>query len=84
MLAFVFTAFLLVFGRLVLGPKLSEWIGDLVGLGSIFEWIWWVAQWPILVGGLLLAFAVVFFLGPNVDHPRWKFLSFGSAVAVVV
>ena len=84
MLAFVLVAFLLVFGLLVLGPKLSDWVGSAVGLGSIFQWIWWAAQWPILLGGLLLAFAVVLYLGPNVDHPHWKFLSFGSVVAVVV
>ena len=84
MLAFVLIAFMLVFGLLVLGPKLSGWIGDLLGLGSVFEWTWWIAQWPVLLGGLLLAFAVVLYLGPNVEHPRWKFLTFGSVVAVLV
>jgi membrane protein len=84
MLAFVLAAFLLVFGLLVLGPLLSGWVGDALGLGTAFQWIWWVAQWPILIGGLLLAFAVVLYLGPNVEHPRWTFLTFGAVVAVVV
>jgi membrane protein len=84
MLAFVLAAFLLVFGLLVLGPLLSGWVGDALGLGTAFQWIWWVAQWPILIGGLLLAFAVVLYLGPNVEHPRWTFHTFGAVVAVVV
>jgi membrane protein len=84
MLVFILIAFLLVFGLLVLGPKLSGWMGDLIGLGSVFEWTWWIAQWPVLLGGLLLAFAVVLYVGPNVEHPRWKFLSFGAVVAVFV
>jgi membrane protein len=83
-LAFVLAAFLLVFGLLVLGPQLSGWVGDALGLGTAFQWIWWAAQWPVLLAGLLLAFAVVLYLGPNVDHPQWKFLTFGAVVAVLV
>jgi membrane protein len=84
MLAFVFLAFVLVFGLLVLGPKLSHWIGGLVGLGSAFQWIWWIGEWPILLGGLLLAAAAVLHLGPNVERPRWRFLTAGSVAAVAI
>jgi membrane protein len=38
----------------------------------------------LLVAGLLVSFAGILFLGPNVDHPRWKFLSFGAVFAIVV
>jgi membrane protein len=47
-------------------------------------WAWWIAEWPVLLVALLAAFAGVLYLGPNVDHPRWRFLSFGSAFAVIV
>src|ERR687885_625322 len=81
---FVFVAFALAFGLLILGPQLSRWVGSAVGLQSAVHWIWWAAQWPVLILGLLLAFAVVLFIGPNVDHPRWRFLTLGSLVAVVI
>ena len=84
MLAFVFLAFTLVFGLLVLGPVISDAIGRAVGLESAFGWIWWTVQWPVMVLGLLLAFAAVLYLGPNVDHPRWRFVTPGSVVAVVI
>ena len=84
MLALSFVAFSLVFGLLVLGPHLSKWIGDLVGLESTFGWIWWAAQWPILILGLLAVFAGMLALGPNVDHPRWRFLTPGAVIAVVL
>jgi membrane protein len=38
----------------------------------------------VLVGGLLLSFAGILYLGPNIEHPRWKFLSFGATFAVVL
>jgi membrane protein len=84
MAVFVLMASALALGLLVLGPHLSRWIGDAVGHKSVVEIVWWAAQWPILIGGLLLAFAVVYYLGPNVRHPKWQFLSFGSVFAVVV
>jgi len=72
----VIAAFALVFGLLVLGPYLSDW----TGLG----WVWWLAQWPILVGGLLLAFGLVYWLGPNRSAVRFKPISAGSLLAVVI
>jgi membrane protein len=46
--------------------------------------VWWTAQWPILILGLLLSFAAIYYLGPNVDHPRWQFLSIGPVVSVLI
>jgi membrane protein len=77
-------AFALAFGLLVLGPHLSGWIGEAVGIEAVIYWLWWTAQWPLLILGLLVAFSTILYLGPNVDHPRWQFLTFGTALAVVV
>jgi len=74
---------LLVFGLLVLGPHMVTWIGDASGQKTLVSWLWWVAQWPILIAGLLAAFAGIYYLGPNVDHPRWQFLSFGAVFGVL-
>jgi membrane protein len=77
-------AFLLVFGLLVLGPVMSGWIGSALDIEGLMGWLWWVAQWPVLLVGLLAVFATVLYLGPNVDHPRWRFITPGSIFAVVV
>lgn len=77
-------AFLLVFGLLIVGPKLSGWIGDAVGAEAAVRWAWLLGQWPILILALLVAFGAVLFLGPNVDHPRWSFLSVGAGLAVAL
>jgi membrane protein len=77
-------AFLLIFGLLVLGPVMSGWIGDALDIEGVMGWLWWVVQWPVLLAGLLTVFATVLYLGPNVDHPRWRFISLGSVFAVVV
>jgi membrane protein len=84
MLACMLLAFTLSFGLLVLGPALSGWIADAINAETVFKWIWWTAQWPILLLGLTFAFAGILYLGPNVEHPRWQFITPGSVVAVFV
>jgi membrane protein len=84
MLACMLLAFGLSFGLLVLGPLITDWIGSAVGIERVIGWIWWTLQWPVLVGGLLLAFAGLLYLGPNVDHPKFSFITPGSLFAVIV
>ena len=84
MVLLLLLAFALAFGLLVLGPVLSDAIGSAVGLETLVSWLWWTAQWPILLLGLLLSFATILYLGPNVDHPRWRFITLGSVLSVVI
>jgi membrane protein len=77
-------AALLVIGLLVLGPYLERWVGGALDAESATAWIWWTVQWPLLFGGLLFAFAVLLYLGPDIDQPRWRLLTPGAVTAVVV
>jgi len=74
----------LVGAFLVFGPYLERWLGDTVGQPSVTAWIWWTAQWPILVFALLGAFAVLLYLGPDVEQPSWKWVTPGAVVALVI
>jgi len=74
----------LVGALLVLGPVMSDWVGNALGIDALTGWLWWVAQGPILLLGLSAAFAVVLWLGPNVEHPRFVLITPGTAVAVVL
>ena len=82
MTVYIVAAFLLVFGLLVLGPQLSTWLGNATGASGLVKAIWWAAQWPVLLVGLLAAFATLLYLGPDVDQPKWQFITPGAIVAV--
>jgi membrane protein len=84
MLGLVLVAVLLAFGLLVLGPQLSAWVGDALSEPGLVTWIWWIAEWPILLVALFGAFAGVLYLGPAGEQPRRRLVSFGGAVAVVI
>jgi membrane protein len=84
MVAIMGVAFVLVAVFLIFGPAIEKYIGSTLGIEGALKWIWWTAQWPILIAGLLAAFAALLYLGPDVEHPRWRFLTVGSALAVFV
>jgi membrane protein len=75
---------LLVVGLLVFGPYMNRWVGDAVGAPGATAWVWWTAQWPILIGALLFLFAVLLYVAPDVQQPRWQLVTPGAAVAVLV
>jgi membrane protein len=78
-------AFLLVAVLLMFGPVISSAIARHAGgAGHVVKIAWWAAQWPILFAGLLAAFATLLYLAPDVDLPKWEFLTPGSVVAVLV
>ncbi len=74
----------LVVGLLVLGPHLEAWIGDALGAPTLTAWLWWTLQWPVLVAGLLFAFAVVLYLGADVDREGFGIVSPGAVAALVI
>jgi membrane protein len=78
-------AFLLVAVLLIFGPVIENAISSRVGpAGTLVDWVWWIAQWPILLVGLLAAFATLLYLGPDVEHRKWEFLTPGSLVAALL
>jgi membrane protein len=77
-------AALLIVGLLVCGPFLQRWVGDAIGSPTATAWVWWTAQWPLLVGALLFLFAVLLYLGPDVQQPRWQLVTPGAVVALVI
>jgi len=69
---------------LILGPYVERWIGNTVGQPGVTSWVWWTAQWPVLVLALLAAFAVMLYLGPDAEQRSWKLVTPGALTAVVI
>jgi membrane protein len=84
MLILGLVAFALVFGLLILGPVLSGWVGGLLNAETAVSWLWWAGQWPILLGGLVVAFALILWLGPDRTRPRFRPVTAGSVLAAAV
>lgn len=83
MLGWALLALVLMVGLLVVGPVISRAVGSAVDRPGLVNGLWWTAQWPILIGGVLLAFAGMLTIGPN-RRVNWRLGSLGAVVATVL
>src|SRR5918998_604844 len=67
-------------GLVVFGSTVGGGLADVVGLGSAFQTVWSIAQWPILACIVLFAFAVIYYFAPAAKQ-RWSWISPGSILA---
>lgn len=69
----------LAFAGLALGRAIASSLG-----GDTARVIWNVARWPLAIGLLLAAIALIFRWAPRRHQPEWSWLSFGAAVSVTL
>ncbi|WP_235038378.1 YihY/virulence factor BrkB family protein [Kibdelosporangium aridum] len=68
----------------VLTGGLADRVGQLLGIGSTGVLLWDIAKWPIIAILISLAFALLYWASPNVQHPGFRWLTPGSALAVLL
>jgi membrane protein len=67
----------------VSGP-VAEAVGGLLGAGDTAVSVWNIARWPVLLLLVILGVALLYHASPNVEQPRFRWLSVGAAIAIVV
>lgn len=72
-----------VFLLAISGP-LAHAIGDTIGLGDAAVTVWNVARWPLILLFVVAAVAILYYVTPNVEQPKFRWISGGAAVAIVV
>jgi membrane protein len=66
----------------VFGSTVGGGLASVVGLGSVFQTVWSIVQWPILAFVVLFAFALVYYFAPAAKQ-KWRWISPGSVMAFV-
>ncbi|HEU4566717.1 MAG TPA: YihY/virulence factor BrkB family protein [Marmoricola sp.] len=65
------------------GP-VADSVGRQLGLGSTVVTVWEVAKWPLLAVVVVGNVALLYWATPNVRQPRFRILSAGAFVAILV
>jgi membrane protein len=68
---------------LILSGPLARSIGDQIGLSDTTYTIWSIAKWPVIAVAVMLIVAVLYWATPNVQQPKFRWLSVGAVVAIV-
>jgi membrane protein len=69
---------------LVLTGPVAEAVGQAVGLGSTAVLVWDIAKWPFLLAIIAFVVAVLYYATPNVQQPKFRWISVGAVFAIVV
>jgi membrane protein len=63
---------------------LAQQVGKLVGLGDAAVTAWDIAKWPVILAVVITMFAILYWAAPNVKHPRFRWISPGGIVGVLL
>jgi membrane protein len=82
-LAMVIVLALVALSLVLTGP-IVEAVGSSVGIGDTALTIWDIAKWPVLLAVVILMLSVLYYAAPNVKVPGFRWITPGSALAVVI
>ncbi len=74
----------LVMVMLVVSGPLAQSIGDQIGLGHQAVQVWDIAKWPVMLFVVMLIVAILYYATPNVQQPKFRWISIGAAVAILI
>ncbi|HEV7876137.1 MAG TPA: YihY/virulence factor BrkB family protein [Nocardioides sp.] len=69
---------------LVLTGGVAEAVGKALGLGSTVVLVWNIVKWPLLLAIVIVIVALLYYATPNVKQPKFRWVSVGAVVAIVV
>ncbi|SHG32874.1 membrane protein [Jatrophihabitans endophyticus] len=67
----------------VTGPIASQ-VGEAFGIGDTAVLVWDIVKWPVLLVIVSLMFSLLYKATPNVKQPRFRWITPGGVLAVVV
>lgn len=80
------TVILLTFSALavVFTGSLAGKVGNVIGVGSTAVQIWDIAKWPVMLVFVTVILAILYYAGPNVRQPGFRWVTPGGIVAVIL
>lgn len=69
---------------LVLTGPAADAVGEALGIGSTAVTVWELAKWPVVLAMVMGIVAMLYYATPNVRQPKFRWISIGAALAIVV
>ena len=79
----VLLAALVLLGLVVSGPFAQE-LGETLGVGETTVIVWNIVKWPVMLLVVVFLVAVLYYATPNVKQPKFRWISVGAGLAIVV
>ncbi len=82
-LAMILILALLAIGLVMTGPVVNA-VAEPFGISSTALDIWGIAKWPVMIGLVMLLFAVLYYSSPNVKPTGFKWITPGAVLALII
>jgi membrane protein len=69
---------------LIVSGPVTDAIGNALGVGDTARMTWSIAKWPVLVLIMMLLLGLMFWIAPDVEQPRFRWITIGGAATLVV
>lgn len=69
---------------LAISGPVAEAVGNAIGVGTTAVTVWNVGRWPLILLFVVAAVAILYYATPNVQQPKFRWLSVGAALAIVI
>jgi membrane protein len=69
---------------LVLTGPAATAVGNAIGIGSTAVTVWNIAKWPVILVVVVFIVALLYYATPNVKQPKFRWISVGAGLAIVV
>jgi membrane protein len=74
----------LVVVALIISGPLATSLGNAIGIGDTAQTIFDIAKWPAMLLVVMVMLAILYYWAPNAKQPKFKWITPGSLLAVVV
>ena len=68
---------------LIVSGPLARSIGGVIGLGDAAVTTWEIAKWPLLLMLVVVIVGLLYYVTPNVQQPKFRWMSLGAFVAII-
>jgi membrane protein len=75
---------LVVVAALFLGGGFAEDLLGSIGLGSTASAVWAIARWPLALGAMLVAYALIYSYAPDIEPRQLRWITPGAVTGVVI
>jgi membrane protein len=69
---------------LIISGPAAEAVGNALGIGSAGVLAWNIAKWPVILLVVVLIVAILYYATPNVKQPKFRWISVGALLAIIV
>jgi len=69
---------------LIVSGPVAQAIGSAIGAGEIAVTVWSIAKWPVLAIIVVVVVALLYYFTPNAKQPKFRWISAGAILAIVV